>query len=524
MKHNAAIIYIVVISYACIAVGSTTDTYHTFFLGNYYQRQGNLKQAKKAYQHLVSAKDTPIDVYKGYLPLMLANKEYTHIVQLMPSLKEHFKNDPEIMLVFAQALEATGNSKDADALYVTLSRQFPHNQEIVYHAVLSYRRQKQGNNALSLLDEHLNNAARKPNNFIFHFMKAQLHTELQHPKEALASVQETLNLHPGFDKGWLLLGMLEEQAGELDNAINGYTTFLELSGMNNKQLEKHLLELLLKKRMVATKEKSVTVNNKCLLKGLSLFEQKQYKEGLKEIDNCLKQDPQNKDARLLKIDTLNKMGKTKKAARLLAEYACDYPHDTIWTQQLRSLSLSGLSQPRVFNALHTIQKKHPYAPLVHLTLAHLYTDNNQYERAIFHYRQSLHHEYEHRKQHILHINYTLACLYHYTNQYDVMLKLLDDMITYYPDFNPAKHLRAYHALTHEYNYRYAKQLLREILHAEPFNEQYRLTYAHLLYEYDVPHEALRILNHTMPYAHDINALSAYAQHIAKETMQDHHLL
>ncbi len=128
-----------------------TDIFHNFFLANYEQSNGKLaifKKHKKDINDYFFQSTHPIHVYKGYLPLLAALKDYQQIVALIPQLQEHFANDPDIQLLFGQALEYSGKQKEADQLYIKLSRQFKTHQEIIYQAVNSYRRNQERENAI----------------------------------------------------------------------------------------------------------------------------------------------------------------------------------------------------------------------------------------------------------------------------------------------------------------------------------------------------------------------------------------
>ena len=129
--------------------------------------------------------------------------------------------------------------------------------------------------------------------------------------------------------------MLEENAGKLDDAIEGYRNFLELSDTANQQLEKHLLELLIKRRLLSAKQKAITVDDNCFLEGLALFQKKEYRKGIQSIDKCLKTEPTSKEnATIIKINMLSALRKHDKAFRLLQASLRNDPHNEIWYTQL----------------------------------------------------------------------------------------------------------------------------------------------------------------------------------------------
>lgn len=475
-----------------------TDTYHNFMLTTYHQLDGKLDKAQKGYQRLLLSPDTPVHVYKGYLPYLAAAKDYRQILTLMPKLQLHFENDPEIQLIFGQAFEASGKQDEADKLYIKLSRQFKTHPEIIYQAVNSYRRNKERMNAIQLIDDLLNNSPRKPNNFIFYFMQAQLYTELSDGKKALDSVGKSLELHPNFDKGWLLFGMLEENAGKLDDAIKGYTNFLELSGTSNEQLEKHLLELLIKRRMTNSKQKAMTLDNKCLLDGLSCFQNKQYRKGMQKIDKCLETEPaQKEDATIIKINMFHGMRKNRNAMRLLKECMLQDPHNEIWYTQLHALCLNGISNRRALRLLQDVTHERPHAPLAHIHIAELRAKKGDWRESIFHYQRAL--EYIEDTQTRTRVMYNLACLYSERGYYDRMKSIITSIAKIAPDFMPAQHLLAYHYLEHEKDTKKAAELLDIVLAHDPHNAYYRITHARLLHATQRYDQALQTLRDTRIY-------------------------
>ncbi len=522
MKKLNIFVFFISIMTSVHATQNETDIIHNFFLANYEQSKGklaDLQKAQQGYQRLLLCVDAPIHVYKGYLPLLAALKDYKQIVVLIPQLQDRFANDPDIQLLFGQALESSGKQKEADQLYIKLSRQFKTHQEIVYQAVNSYRRNQERGNAIQLIDDMLNNSSRKPNNFIFHFMKAQLFTELNDPANARTCVGKSLELYPHFDKGWLLFGMLEENAGKLDDAIKGYTNFLELSGTSNAQLEKHLLELLMKRHMLETKQNAMAVDNKCLLEGLALFQQKEYRKGMHAINKCLEKQPDNKDATIIKINMLGVMGKRRQAIRLLNAFLLQNPDSEIAYTQLHALCLDGLSLPKALTLLHDIAYMHPNSPLVHLHIAELYEKKGMLIETIFHYQRAL--EYIHDTDLETRIMYNLACLYAESKNYDRMKSLLAIIMKKSPHFMPAFHLLAYHYLTYEEDVTRAQELLNVVLKNDPANTYYRITQARLLHETGHSARALKLLNKARIYASNQELIDLQSYDIADQYLETH---
>lgn len=505
------------IIHGLIAQLDETNSIHNFFLANYHQAAGELDKAQKGYQRIFLSPDTPVHVYKGYLPLLAATKNHQQIVALIPKLQEHFRNDPDIQLIFGQALEGTGKQKEADDLYIKLSREFKTHQEVIYQAVNSYRRNQERENAIKVIDDLLNHSPRKPNNFVFYFMKAQLYTELSDAPNARICVNKSLELYPSFDKGWLLFGMLEENAGKLDDAIKGYSNFLEYSGTSNQQLEKHLLELLIRRRMVDTKQKAMAVDNKCLLDGLSLFQKKQYKDGMHSINKCLEKEPTHQDATIIKINMLSQMRKHRQALKLLSSCLHENPHDEFWYTQLHVLCTNGLSERHAIKLLRDVIHTHPHAALAHIHKAELHARNYHHpHESIFHYQRAL--EYVHAPAVECRIMYTLACLYAQTGNYNRMKTILTTSIEKYPTYMPAHHLLAFHYLEYDAAIPQATDLLTQLIKQDPANSHYRITYARLMHASGQHEKALLILNETRICTSDTALIDEHRYAIAQDYM------
>ena len=177
--------------------------------------------------------------------------------------------------------------RESDDRYLKLANQFKTDQTIAFQAANIYMRRKEPENAIATIDSLLNNSPRKPNNFIFHFLKSQIYVQLNNKEKALESIKACLAMQPRFDKGWLLLALLEEQAGRLGEAIKGYTTFLETTTGGNHDIERHLLQLVFKQKLLQNNTKTAMLSESCFAKAMRLFENKEYANALAQIDTCL---------------------------------------------------------------------------------------------------------------------------------------------------------------------------------------------------------------------------------------------
>ncbi len=234
-----------VILLATIQIGSlTANNFYTYFCANYAECKGNYSNTQRLYNQML--KDNPsIYVYKGYIPFLFGINDHKAIVNLIPTLDTTFTSDPDIQQLFALSLEKLGNQQESDARFIVLNNQFKDNQVIAFKTATIFLQRKENENALATIDNFLNSSPKKSNNFIFYFLKAQIYVQLNNLEKALDSITTCLKLHPQFDKGWLLFALLNEQAGKLTDAVQGYSTFLELAG-DNKEVAQRLIQLKMK--------------------------------------------------------------------------------------------------------------------------------------------------------------------------------------------------------------------------------------------------------------------------------------
>jgi len=213
-------------------IANNHTNFHRYFWANYNHFSGNTSHAQDWYKQLFSTHNC-VYGYKGYLTLLMDTKQFTKIVELMPSLQKKFIQDPDVQLIFVQALQKIKKNQLADSLIISLSQSFKTHPDIVLAAAQTYLQRKEPENALLTINGYLNNTPRRPNSFIFYFLKSHIYVQLNQFSNALDNVKKCLDLHPHFDKGWLLYASLYEKEGNIQEALSGYTTFLEISGLNS---------------------------------------------------------------------------------------------------------------------------------------------------------------------------------------------------------------------------------------------------------------------------------------------------
>lgn len=506
MKKNVVGFFLL---YSTLCSPATTNNIHRYMWANYKQFAGNHTEAQQWYDRIFATDQHSIFTNKGYLHFLNDHSNYQRIVQLMPTLEKTFKSDADIQLIFVVALKKTGQIEQADNKLIYLSREIKTHPEIVLQAAETLVRRKEMNNALSLIDDYLNSAPRRPNNFIFHFLKGQIFMQMHDFIQARAQIEQCLESHPRFPQGWLLFAMLEEQHGKIENAIKGYTSYLEVGGPN-KQIERHLLDLSLKQKVAQNNRQILFINKSCFQKTLILFERKQYQAALDQINECLSPNQKDTQLRLLKVQILSAMRNFNELLGLVTAWITQDPDNAVWYQTLHLLGRSEVPLSRVINAFTTVHTHHPQNILPLVYLADLHTRADSIDRALhYHYKAKDIAQESNLKQRII---YQLASLHYERKEYDKMLARIEELDSLTITYAPAHNLRAYYYATAGRDLEKAQHYFDKAYAQDKGNPHLLDTQAVIFYKQHHYDKALHLLK---PLAQKLPHDSSILIHLAK---------
>lgn len=475
---------------------------------NYKQFGGTSPEVQEWYNRIFASDHHSIFSNKGYLYFLRDHGNFQRIVELMPKLHDAFKHDPDIQIIFITALKKTNQLQQADDMLIRLSREFKSHAELVLQATETFIQRKELANALSLIDDYLNSAPRRPHNFIFYFLKGQVYIQMHDYKQARVYVEQCLEAHPRFPQGWLLLALLEEQQGKIDDAIKGYTSYLEIAG-SNKQIERHILDLTLQQKTAQTNQQVLFVNQSCFQKSLILFERKQYQAALDQVNQCPTAEQNEVQTRLLKLQVLSALKKFDDIVKLVSAWIMQEPDNALWYQTLHVLSRTHIPLITTINAFTTIHKKYPQKLLPLLYLADVHTRAGTLDQAITYHNLAKNNITDPQLK--TRLMYQLAVLHYERNEYDKMLAMLDDLDkvnTYAPAFN----LRAYYFATEGNNVAKAQQYFDKAYSHDRGNPHFLDTQAVIFYKQKEYDKALKLLQ---PIAQKLPQDSSILIHLAK---------
>jgi len=315
------------------------------------QARGNDKQAKILYEELLKA-GAPVHVYSGLLRLYDQSGDNRKIAALAPLLEEQFVEDPDILLIFSRAFGAIGDKEEANRRLIELSQRFPGHQEIALNAVETFLQLREPGNAIRVLDNMLESDARNINKHVFHFLRAQVYMRMLNYTQALAALDTALEYNPHFQRAQILRRLIEEQRGQLTQAIRGQTVVLDMTKNAQETMKKHVLQLITgqRKQLKPDAERK----EECFRKALKMLEEGQYFQSLTLINNCLKSAPGNVELRLLKIEILMSMRRVDDAVNTLTKWVLSDPNREVWCEALNMLAHSDVSPETIISAFESI--------------------------------------------------------------------------------------------------------------------------------------------------------------------------
>lgn len=471
---------------------NNTATFHNYLWANYNQFSGNLTTAQSWYKNLFST-NCSLYTYKGYLSFLFDAKQYRRIVELIPSLDKSFEKDAEIQLLFASALEQCNNSTIADDRLIKICTTFKTNSEITLRAAQAYMRRKEPENALFTVDAFLNNSPRKPNNFVFYFLKSQIHIQLKQLEHALENINVCLDIHPRFDKGWLLFATLQEQKNNLHQAITGYGKFIELSSENNT-VKKHLAALMLKYKQENEAHLPIPFNKTYFDYAASLFTQKKYDQALIAVTTYLQQHPHHYEAQLLKTRLLVHLNDYQKLVTTVSDWLYQKAHNAeLWAKSLYLLSYTDAPQEKIMAVLQNLADKHPnnyWLPLYHADLCIRTKKNNQAITLLENVTQISSDTLLNAK-----VYYQRALLYYEQRNYVQMLTNLQSSYALNEHDAHVNNTLAYYWATKGKNIDTAQNFLTKARAHDTANPYFIDTQAVILYKQQQYNEAKTILEH-----------------------------
>ncbi len=468
---------------------SNPETYGEYFKAIFDTKEGKFDEAQNKFNK-INSPSAPAIIRRGHIRLLSDTKQYKKILEQLSLLDEDSANDPELQIKIIEALIRTNQKQKGVERLLDAIDKFPGHQGIAMLAVQWYLDGRNPESALLVIERYLSDAPSKSNNYLFYFIKAQILTFQNQFDRALEAAKESIAAYRNFEKGWLLYAQLEEHLGNIDTAIKGYKTFLDIVGQE-PTVQNHLLELLFKQKMLKEHKTMLSIPMSCLQKAQLLFEQNQPTEALKLIEECLKKEPTNSAAALMKIQILESLGEIQRAFNLAVQLMNAQPNDERWYKKVSSLQKKGIKRHEIVNAFATVEKKnlHSIVPVQYLADLYLRTKNQQ--QSLVYLQKVIDLAKDNQLKAKAH--YQKACIFHQQHNTQEMVKELEAGRASFANFAPINNMLSYYYAAKGKNQTKALELINQALASEPTNPHYLDTMAYISYKQGDCKKALKII-------------------------------
>lgn len=463
------------------ALAESSEKYQVYFLAHYNQLEQRNDKAQLYYDYLLKNYNTP-HLYPGLLFHLAQTGQHQSIVKLIPYLEAHKKNDVQIEMLLINSLQAVNNGSEAAKRLIALSKKNPENAEINFFAASMHAENNRFSQALECIDAYLNHNRNFSKNFIFYFLKAQIYSRIGNYPLAKVSIKKCLELSPTFDQGWLLLGLINELSGDLDEAVTSYKSSLKLLGPN-PLLEHQIMQLQMKQ------QHALQSDNRFFKDALEAYNKNEYQKALHMVTTAPNKETHIPTC-LLTIEILCKLNKIQEALSFLQKkMEIDFSNDT-WYRAAHLLYKAGVPAKSILDLYSYIEKKHVTATLPLLYKADIYLRSNDTKNAQI---------YLSKAEGVVtdsivktRILYQLALLHYEARDFDTMHNYLLKGKNLNQDFPPLLNLLAYYYATNGKNLKEAEILIGTALKKDK-NQHFQETRALILYKQKKYNQAEKIL-------------------------------
>ncbi|MEO6667762.1 MAG: tetratricopeptide repeat protein [Nitrospiria bacterium] len=294
-------------------------------------------------------------------------------------------------------------------------------------------------------------------------------------KHAAAHFEKAIELAPFFEHAYIALGDLYVQQGDRKRAVEVYRRLLKKVDPRDSEVVGRLVNLYLEERT--------------------------FDQALALLEELLRGDPQNVEARLLRGRIYGEMGKPVDAIHELEQVVAAKPSDTVARyylgrlydeQQQPEKAIAQFEQivardgdvveaylqlgllyarTKRFTEAESVAEqakaKAPERPEAYLVLGFIHSQQGRYERAVELYRAAL---IQHPDHPTLHFNLGLA--YDKLKQFDLFVKALEEAIRLDPKYSEALNYLGYTYAEKDMKLKEAVELIRRALAVKPDDGAY----------------------------------------------------
>lgn len=515
-KTSAEKDYITMLSLLDTNTETSIRQYSLYLKAGYQQMSGDYQKALKTYNDLFTI-DAPTYVYDGYLRLLSETNQFPAIIKLIDKTQEMFKDNLAIQLIYAQSLLNTDNDEKAEKLLMELKEKHPDNEEIIYYSAAQQEKNNNLEKALNTINSFLEKSNLKSKYFLFYFLKSKIHLKLEQFNLALKAIEKSLQLFPQFDKGWLFKGLLLEQMGQIQEAINGYKQFLNLTG-HNPTIEKQLVQLLFslhRFKEAAAEFKKIKSENPEYFFDLALLEWKaeNFNDALIHINKTLEKKPEFIKAKLLKIEILLSLNRHQETLTLMKNWITKSPKDHSAIHTLLLLQKTGIEVQLILEVLEQVNKIYKKQIGILLAMADLYLQTNQYRKALSCYQQVF--NSTHNKELKAKMLFQIGFIHFSTNNTSETEKILNSALKETIVYPSTYNLLAYYYANQNKNLNKALEFVEKALKHNPNSPYYLDTKGYILLKQKNYLESVAIFEKAMKYSDNDSIIKEHLKNAQK---------
>lgn len=436
-----------------------------------YQRHSDPKKSLRSFEQFFSQQKNTPEAYIGFIKLLFDINQFNKIIQIKETkLKEDdFNGNLEIQTIFALSYLNLNKFTQAENLFSKLLKEYPNDVQVAYYNVVAYIKANQLKKALDAINQAVKKLAFRSKHFLFYFLASKIYLATGLKDKALDSINKSLELYSDFGKGWLLKALLEEQLGQINNAISGYKNFLNIVG-KDLTVEKQLVQLLFRNKRfkeAADILKKMKLNTAPYYFDLALieWEGKNLKSALENVNKALKKLSNFKRARLLKVEILIAANKKDEALKFLQGCLQKYPEDNSIIHTMILLKRAGIQSVQLINVFENILKKNKNNKPIISALADLYMEKEDYKNSLNYTEKLL----SLVKENVLKskILFQIGYIYFMTGQKNKVEKTLKKAMSFKPTYPSVYNLLAYFYAENNKNLNEALNLIELALKVDP---------------------------------------------------------
>lgn len=435
MKHIIVLLSFTFVGY--IAALHDVDTLHSSLWAHFLYQSGKTQQAAVWYKKVV-ANATSLYSYQGLIHFLFSQKQFDAILSLIPTVDALFAKNTDIQKIFALSLYFSNKQDEALTRLIALNKQAPQDSDIAFITSQLLMQANQTQQALSVIDIALQTLVRRPTDFMLYYVKAQILITLSQFPQALEATKQCISLQSRFDKGWLLLAMLQEQMGNIEHAINGYTAYLDITSEQSSDIKKHLAQLLQKNNL--QNKNSLQLSR--YEKAVSLQKKSDFFNAEQLLTATQKTSPLSDNESLLLIDVLIAQKKYESAIAIISHHITTGKQSSFWPSILHLLLYSHAPITQLYQAFTTLEKQLPNHEWLSIYAADLALRQHLLDQALLHVQNGIKSTKEPTvKAKLL---FQQAMILFEQRNFSSITDHLEHAIALIPNYTPALNLLAYY--------------------------------------------------------------------------------